>query len=359
MSTGKAKVIFTIGEDAYKVGLALWKKISGSAHVKRIPSNSAAAKNAKNLPNVNAAQTKINTARLQQGLKQQDAAKTAEKLKRAGEKIDLKTHPSLKSGKPSGAAGSKTKPINGRRKTKVDKKVEPETISQVTRKGVVSKVIPKGTKKGGFILNPRTGKPFTKKAWLLAGGGAAAWGTYVAATSGKKINGAATTSSGAATTTKPPKQPLVPPSVYPPPKKKPPVPSITTTKPKPPKADYPGAGLTTTEDEADRPNVAKPKTFEQKLKDKFVKFRGGEDAFGKKGSEGAWKTHVLDMRRGSEVGLTYKDQQDYDKIIEERKGTTKKKRGGVIKRNKGGPVRGVGKALRGYGNNSIYSNKMY
>ena len=37
----------------------------------------------------------------------------------------------------------------------------------------------------------------------------------------------------------------------------------------------------------------------------------------------------------------------------------KKKGGSVIKRNKGGPVRGVGKALRGYGNNAIYSNKMY
>ena len=139
-----------------------------------------------------------------------------------------------------------------------------------------------------------------------------------------------------------------------------------TYKKKPPKADYPGAGLTTTEDEADRPNVAKPKTLEQKLKAKFVKFRGGEDAFGKKGSDAAWKTEVLNMREGSEGGYTYTDQQNYDKIIAERKelasaskGATKKKRGGVIKRNKGGPVRGVGKALRGYGNNSVYSNKMY
>ena len=45
--------------------------------------------------------------------------------------------------------------------------------------------------------------------------------------------------------------------------------------------------------------------------------------------------------------------------MEERKGATKKKYGGIIKRNKRGAVRGVGKALRGYGNNSIYSNKMY
>ena len=143
-------------------------------------------------------------------------------------------------------------------------------------------------------------------------------------------------------------------------------------KPKPPKPDYTdvaGSTLTTLEDTALGENVVskpKPKTFEQKLKDKWVKRRGGEEAFGKKGSEGAWKTHVLNMREGSDVGLSYTDQQNYDKIIAERKelaaaskGGTKKKRGGVIKRNKGGPVRGVGKALRGYGNNSIYSNKLY
>jgi len=147
-----------------------------------------------------------------------------------------------------------------------------------------------------------------------------------------------------------------------------------TYKKKPPKADYPGAGLHDTEDRSDRGNVAKPKTLEQRLKAKFIKSRGGIDAFkpttkvgkaikgdisGQRSADSAWETEVLNMREGSEGGYTYTDQQNYDKIMEERKGATKKKRGGLIKRNKGGPVRGVGKALRGFGNNSIYSNKMY
>ena len=80
----------------------------------------------------------------------------------------------------------------------------------------------------------------------------------------------------------------------------------------------------------------KPQTLEQKLKAKFVERRGGEGAFGKRGSDAAWKTHVLDMRRGSEVGLTYKDTQDYDTIIEERKEATEKKRGGRVGKKKQG-----------------------
>jgi hypothetical protein len=224
------------------------------------------------------------------------------------------------------------------------------------KNATVGRAVWKGTKKVGNVVT-KGGKKFiqTRTGQLLALGSAGAAGYYL----GKAIDKSIAGTNGTATKPKPPKQPLGPPSVYPPPKKKPPVPSITTTKP--PKADFPGAGLTTTEDEADRPNVAKPKTFEQKLKSKWVKRRGGEEAFGKKGSEGAWKTHVFDMRRGSEVGLTYTDQQNYDKIIEERKelaSASKKKRGGVIKRNKGGQVRGVGKALRGYGR-ATYSNKLY
>ena len=35
-----------------------------------------------------------------------------------------------------------------------------------------------------------------------------------------------------------------------------------------------------------------------------------------------------------------------------------KKSGGVVKRNKGGSVRGVGQATKGFGN-ATYSNKMY
>jgi hypothetical protein len=106
------------------------------------------------------------------------------------------------------------------------------------------------------------------------------------------------------------------------------------------------------------PIKAKPKTFEERLKAQFVKDRGGEKAFGKGGSDSAWTTHLFDMREGHEAGLTFTDQQNYDKVMAERKELSKKKRGGVIKRKRGGVVRGVGKALRGYGKAS-YSNKMY
>ena len=359
MST-KGKVVVTIAGDAYKIAQNIWKAISGSAHVKRIPSNSAAAKNAKNLSSTNAAKIKINTARVKLGSERKTTADALRKLGKES-KVKLKKGPlDVKTTVRKPPASNVRSNVSGRRSQRVDKKdtkkVKPETISRQTRKGVVTETkIPKVKGKGGFIINPFTKKPFTTKAKWLAAGGVGSWAAYVAATSGsKKPNGAATTSS-VTTTKKPYKKPSISgmSTTGGPPQRKP------TYKKKPPKADYPGAGLTTTEDEADRPNVAKPKTFEQKLKAKWVKSRGGEEAFGKKGSEGAWKTHVLNMREGSEAGLTYTDQQNYEKIMEERKGATKKKRGGLIKRNKGGPVRGVGKALRGFGNNSIYSNKMY
>ena len=50
-------------------------------------------------------------------------------------------------------------------------------------------------------------------------------------------------------------------------------------------------------------------------------------------------------------------QQDFYQSGEGRRSQLKK--GGMVKRNKGGAVRGVGQALRGFGNNSRYSNKMY
>ena len=113
--------------------------------------------------------------------------------------------------------------------------------------------------------------------------------------------------------------------------------------------------------------------MEQRLKAKFIKSHGGIDSFkpttkvgkavkgdisAKRSADSSWESELFKMREGSEGGRTYTDQQNYEKIMEERKGTTKKKRGGVIKRNKGGPIRGVGKALRGYGR-ATYSNKMY
>ena len=369
----KAKVVVTIAGDAYKIAQNIWKAISGSAHVKRIPSNSAAAKNAKNLSSTNAAKIKINTARVKIGAQNRQTGEALKKLSKES-KVKLKSGPLDVKPKP------KTKTTNGTKTSSTTKKspwsttkskTTSSTQAQRLRDADVSKgtkitstnaksgnIVTRGGKRAGVIVT-KGGKKFiqTKTGKLIAIGAAGAGGYYLGKAIDKSIagtNGAATTSSGAATTTKPkPPKPSGPVTTAPAP------PSVLSAqeqaanKPKPQQSGPSGGPPQR------QPTKTEPKTFEQKLKDKFVKFRGGEEAFGKKGSDAAWKTHVLDMRRGSEVGLTYKDTQDYDKIIEERKGATKKKRGGVIKRNKGGPVRGVGKALRGYGNNSIYSNKMY
>ena len=375
----KAKVIVKVGDDFFTIAQNVWKMFKGS---KDVVKSSATAAKREGRTIRNASQSTIkNKAQLNKLSRANERKTTADALRKLGKesKVKLKKGPlDVKTTVRKPPASNVRSNVSGRRSQRVDKKdtkkVKPETISRQTRKGVVTETkIPKVKGKGGFIINPFTKKPFTTKAKWLAAGGVGSWAAYVAATSGsKKPNGAATTSS-VTTTKKPYKKPSISgmSTTGGPPQRKP------TYKKKPPKADYPGAGLTTTEDEADRPNVAKPKTFEQKLKDKWIKRRGGVEAFkpttklgkavrgdisGQKAADSSWQTHVLNMREGSEAGLTYTDQQNYDKIIAERKelaAASKKKRGGVIKRNKGGPVRGVGKALRGYGNNSIYSNKMY
>ena len=341
MSTGKAKVIVQVGDDFYKIAQNIWKIVKGSKGVNK--SSQKAATNAGKIPRPASRKTvelKSQAENLRRGAERKKTADALRQANKKTEKIKFKKEGPLD-------AGKKTKRKKPDDKKQKEPEVKSEKISTVGLGGVRSTtVIPKVKRKGGFILTP-SGKPFTNKAKWLAAGGLGSWATYVAMTGGsKKPNGA---SSGAGTKPKPPKQPLGPPSVYPP-KKKPPTTRVADDdlEAKAPKANPKVAA-----------KLAKPKTFEQKLKAKWVKSRGGEPAFGKKGSEGAWKTHVLNMREGSEAGLTYTDQQNYEKIMEERKGATKKKRGGLIKRNKGGPVRGVGKALRGYGNNSIYSNKMY
>ena len=70
-------------------------------------------------------------------------------------------------------------------------------------------------------------------------------------------------------------------------------------------------------------------------------------------------------KRGKKLAAVTKEElaksglslRDY--LNKQRGLTRRKKSGGMIKRNKGGAVRGVGQALRGFGNNSRYSNKMY
>ena len=383
MSTGKAKVIVKVGNDFFRIAENILKMFKGS---KDVVKSSATAAKREGRTIRNASQSTIKDKAQLNKLNRAHKADVARGgLKTAGERtknIDLKSHPSLKNGIPK----PKTKISSTTRKSpwsttkpKTKTTPEPPKITQAQRlrdadvtKGTkinlknatVGQNVYKAGKKVGNVVR-EGGKKFIKtnkgKLIALTAATAGVGGYYI----GKKIdqsiagtNGEATTSSGAATPTKPkpPKQPLGPPSVYPP-TKKPPTTRVADDdlEAKAPKADPKVAA-----------KLAKPKTFEQKLKAKFVKFRGGEPAFGKKGSDAAWKTEVLNMREGSEGGYTYTDQQNYDKIIAERKelasaskGATKKKRGGVIKRNKGGPVRGVGKALRGYGNNSIYSNKMY
>ncbi len=114
---------------------------------------------------------------------------------------------------------------------------------------------------------------------------------------------------------------------------------------------------------------------ETRVRNKFIKDRGGKDAFkSDKQIDSLFVNEMFNMREGSEGGYTYDDQKDYEAILEERKsrkkagGKVSKKVGGkVVKRNMGGPAkprkktvfrRGGGKALRGFGK-ATYSNKMY
>ena len=383
----KAKVIVKVGDDFFKIAQNVWKIVKGSKGITK--SSQGAATNAGRVPKAASQKTvelKSQAANLKLGAQRRQSADALRKLNRES-KVKLKKGPldaSTKTGTAgsrTSGTGSRTSGTGGAKKTGPWSTSKSKTSSSTQAQKLRDADVTKGTKinlknatvgqnvykagkKVGNVVR-EGGKKFIKtnkgKLIALTAATAGVGGYYI----GKKIdqsiagtNGEATTSSGAATTTKPkpPKQPLGPPSVYPP-TKKPPTTRVADDdlEAKAPKADPKVAA-----------KLAKPKTFEQKLKAKFVKFRGGEPAFGKKGSDAAWKTEVLNMREGSEGGYTYTDQQNYDKIIAERKelasaskGATKKKRGGVIKRNKGGPVRGVGKALRGYGNNSIYSNKMY
>jgi hypothetical protein len=114
--------------------------------------------------------------------------------------------------------------------------------------------------------------------------------------------------------------------------------------------------------------------IETKVRNKFIKDRGGKDAFkSDKQIDSLFVNEMLNMREGSEGGYTYDDQKNYEAILEERKsrkagGKVSKKVGGkVVKRSMGGSAkpkkkvvfrRGGGKALRGFGK-ATYSNKMY
>ena len=268
-------------------------------------------------------------------------------------------------------AGTKTKPVKPSPWKKSSKKEPSASVKhdfvkrgpKVTGANAKSgNIVTRGGKRAGTIV-AQGGKKFikTKTGKLIAIGSAGAAGYYL----GKAIDKSIAGTSGAATTTKPPK-PSKPVTTAPAPPSQ--LPSSPNGKKPKPQQSGPSGGP------PQRSAIkAKPKSYEQKLKDKFIKDRGGIDAFkpttkwgkywkgdksGKDIADSAWSSHLLNMREGHEAGLTFTDQQKYDKVMAERKELSKKKRGGVIKRKRGGVVRGVGKALRGYGKAS-YSNKMY
>jgi hypothetical protein len=83
----------------------------------------------------------------------------------------------------------------------------------------------------------------------------------------------------------------------------------------------------------------KSKTFEEKLKAKFIKGRGGRDSFkSDKQIDSSWESELMEMREGADAGFSYQDQQNYDKVMDER-GAKGKKAGGQVKRKYGGVVK--------------------
>ena len=64
----------------------------------------------------------------------------------------------------------------------------------------------------------------------------------------------------------------------------------------------------------------------------------------------------MDVMRGR--AMTKEQRDEIEGMIKGGDLSIQRKRGGTVKRNIGGPVRGVGKAMRGFGN-ANYSKKMY
>ena len=180
----------------------------------------------------------------------------------------------------------------------------------------VGKTVMRGGKKVGTVVS-QGGKKFIKSPTgrLIAVGAAASAGTYYL-TSG---SGDKPKPTQAGTASKPPKP---------------------TTTAKPPKPDYAGASFTKTEEDTLGEND-KPKklSFEDKLRAKFIKGRGGKDAFkSDKQIDSAFESELMEMREGADAGFSYQDQQDYQKVMDER-GAKGKKAGGQVKRKYGGVVK--------------------
>ena len=226
------------------------------------------------------------------------------------------TKPGIKTG-----TGTGTKTTGTGTKTTVKK---PLTTSKTRLGKVLNKqadfklgsTIMRGGKKAGTVVS-QGGKKFIKSptgkmiaiGTAIAGAGA---GGYYLGSSGSKPQQAQ-----AGTASKPPKPTA-----------------------KPPKPDYAGASFTDTEEATIGENV-KPKklSFEEKLKAKFIKGRGGRDAFkSDKQIDSAFESELMEMREGADAGFSYQDQQDYQKVMDER-GAKGKKAGGQVKRKYGGVVK--------------------
>ena len=245
------------------------------------------------------------------------------KLKKSNLKIQpaKKKPPTGPETKPGIKTGTGTKTTGTGTKTTVKK---PLTTSKTRLGKVLNKqadfklgsTIMRGGKKAGTVVS-QGGKKFIKSptgkmiaiGTAIAGAGA---GGYYLGSSGSKPQQAQ-----AGTASKPPKPTA-----------------------KPPKPDYAGASFTDTEEATIGENV-KPKklSFEEKLKAKFIKGRGGRDAFkSDKQIDSAFESELMEMREGADAGFSYQDQQDYQKVMDER-GAKGKKAGGQVKRKYGGVVK--------------------
>ena len=220
-------------------------------------------------------------------------------------------------GKKTGTTGTKTTGTGTKTTVKKPLTTSKTRLGKVLNKQADFKLgstIMRGGKKAGTVVS-QGGKKFIKSPTgrLIAVGAAASAGTYYL-TSG---SGDKPKPTQAGTASKPPKPTA-----------------------KPPKPDYAGASFTDTEEATIGENV-KPKklSFEEKLKAKFIKGRGGRDAFkSDKQIDSAFESELMEMREGADAGFSYQDQQDYQKVMDER-GAKGKKAGGQVKRKYGGVVK--------------------
>ena len=266
---------------------------------------------------LSASQKKLKMAKTQQGPR-------TPKLKKSNLRIQpvKKKSPTGQETKQGIKTGTGTKTTGTGTETTVKK---PLTTSKTRLGKVLNKqadfrlgsTIMRGGKKAGTVVS-QGGKKFIKSPTgrLIAVGAAASAGTYYL-TSGSGDKPKPTQAASTASKPKPPK------------------PTV-----KPPKPDYAGASFTDTEEATIGENV-KPKklSFEEKLRAKFIKGRGGKDAFkSDKQIDSAFESELMEMREGADAGFSLKDQEDYQKVMDER-GSKGKKAGGQVKRKYGGVVK--------------------